>query len=111
MKYMLLSLTIAFMIFTLALTLTKIHKFNKEKNSPFECGYDPFSITRIPFSLRFFMISILFLMFDIEIVIILPIPLMMLTSFHTTLMILLVLFMIMIGLLYEWKLGMIQWFN
>nr|UYB78255.1 NADH dehydrogenase subunit 3 [Alectorobius cerradoensis] len=84
--------------------------FKKEKNTPFECGFDPFSITRQPFSLRFFSISIIFLIFDIEIIILLPFPLLNnLMNINLILTLSFIIMMIMIGLLYEWKNGMIQW--
>ncbi|TDJ90696.1 NADH-quinone oxidoreductase subunit A, partial [Klebsiella pneumoniae] len=42
--------------------------------SPYECGFDPNCLSRITFSYRFFLISILFIIFDVEISLILPIP-------------------------------------
>nr|YP_010324826.1 NADH dehydrogenase subunit 3 [Ixodes sinensis]UNO53604.1 NADH dehydrogenase subunit 3 [Ixodes sinensis]UNO53682.1 NADH dehydrogenase subunit 3 [Ixodes sinensis]UNO53708.1 NADH dehydrogenase subunit 3 [Ixodes sinensis] len=83
---------------------------NKEKLSPFECGFDPFSLSRIPFSLKFFLIAVIFLIFDIEIVIILPFPLL---SFNKNMLFLITFIMINIfvawGLIYEWKKGMLEW--
>nr|YP_272040.2 NADH dehydrogenase subunit 3 [Placopecten magellanicus] len=39
---------------------------DSQKTSPYECGFDPFSSARSPFSVRFFMVAILFLVFEVE---------------------------------------------
>jgi len=43
-----------------------------EKGSPFECGFEPSGITRLPFCMKFFLVRIIFLVFDVEVTIILP---------------------------------------
>nr|YP_007026939.1 NADH dehydrogenase subunit 3 [Nuttalliella namaqua]AFV32084.1 NADH dehydrogenase subunit 3 [Nuttalliella namaqua] len=99
-------------IFFIILTLfKKLIGSNKEKNSPFECGFDPFSMTRIPFSIHFFTICIMFLIFDIEIIVIIPLPelLHMMKTFYFFITAIMVIFLILIGLLYEWKKGLIEW--
>nr|YP_009905718.1 NADH dehydrogenase subunit 3 [Ochetellus glaber]QGW36347.1 NADH dehydrogenase subunit 3 [Ochetellus glaber] len=65
------------MMFTMMLMLinfmlSKKSFTNREKSSPFECGFDPMSNTRIPFSIQFFLISLIFLIFDIEITLMIP---------------------------------------
>nr|APA19204.1 NADH dehydrogenase subunit 3 [Solenaia oleivora] len=44
----------------------------RDLSSPFECGFDPFGSSRVGFSLRFFMVMILFIVFDFETVLLMP---------------------------------------
>nr|ULA45443.1 NADH dehydrogenase subunit 3 [Rhipicephalus sanguineus] len=82
----------------------------KEKNSPFECGFDPFSLSRVPFSLKFFLIGIIFLVFDVEIVVILPFPLLSMNkNFVFFISFFLINLLILLGLLYEFKYSMLDW--
>nr|YP_002154472.1 NADH dehydrogenase subunit 3 [Paratilapia polleni]BAG69544.1 NADH dehydrogenase subunit 3 [Paratilapia polleni] len=82
-----------------------------EKLSPYECGFDPLGSARLPFSLRFFLVAILFLLFDLEIALLLPLPWgdqlsSPLTAFTwaTT-----VLALLTLGLIYEWIQGGLEW--
>nr|WEF74981.1 NADH dehydrogenase subunit 3 [Amblyomma mixtum] len=82
----------------------------KEKLSPFECGFDPFSLSRVPFSLKFFFLGIVFLVFDVEIIVILPFPILMINkSFSLMFSFIVINLVILLGFLYEWKSGMIEW--
>nr|YP_010481485.1 NADH dehydrogenase subunit 3 [Drawida ghilarovi]UIX22937.1 NADH dehydrogenase subunit 3 [Drawida ghilarovi]UIX22950.1 NADH dehydrogenase subunit 3 [Drawida ghilarovi] len=84
---------------------------DREKSSPFECGFDPKSTARIPFSMRFFLLAIIFIVFDIEIVLLMPLPLiMMYSNYIYSLMASIIFLMVLImGLLYEWKEGSLDW--
>nr|YP_009990510.1 NADH dehydrogenase subunit 3 [Echiichthys vipera]QNM99747.1 NADH dehydrogenase subunit 3 [Echiichthys vipera] len=82
-----------------------------EKLSPYECGFDPLGSARLPFSLRFFLVAILFLLFDLEIALLLPLPWSnQLTSPLTTfLWASTVLLLLTLGLIYEWIQGGLEW--
>nr|YP_003002014.1 NADH dehydrogenase subunit 3 [Pavo muticus]ABY80765.1 NADH dehydrogenase subunit 3 [Pavo muticus] len=82
-----------------------------EKLSPYECGFDPLGSARLPFSIRFFLVAILFLLFDLEIALLLPLPWaiqlqspMTTLTWATTIITLLTL-----GLIYEWAQGGLEW--
>nr|AIZ58756.1 NADH dehydrogenase subunit 3 [Ornithodoros kalahariensis] len=109
MSYLISILLLSTLIFLIANLTKKKNFLKKEKNSPFECGFDPFSISRNPFSIRFFMISIIFIIFDIEIIIILPFPMFTNPQMETVILMALIILIIFLGLIYEWKNGMIKW--
>nr|YP_010274858.1 NADH dehydrogenase subunit 3 [Mooreana trichoneura]UJV31553.1 NADH dehydrogenase subunit 3 [Mooreana trichoneura] len=100
-------------IMLLSLILSKKSFKDREKCSPFECGFDPKSLPRNPFSLHFFLITVIFLIFDVEIALIFP----MIYTFKLTNLIIWtktsIFFMIMllIGLYHEWNQNMLNWTN
>nr|WCB98495.1 NADH dehydrogenase subunit 3 [Bactrocera minax] len=100
-------------VMMLASTLSKKATADREKCSPFECGFDPSSSSRLPFSLRFFLITIIFLIFDVEIALILPMILILPFSDILTWTITSIIFIIIliIGLYHEWNQGMLNWSN
>nr|YP_010633941.1 NADH dehydrogenase subunit 3 [Homalogonia obtusa]WBP69672.1 NADH dehydrogenase subunit 3 [Homalogonia obtusa] len=113
MMYMIFSLSILMSVLVMMMCsiISKTSKKDQEKLSPFECGFDPKSSARSPFSIQFFLIAVLFLIFDIEIAVMLPIMLTMKISLTKTWMITISLFMLMliIGLYHEWINGVLEW--
>nr|YP_010133067.1 NADH dehydrogenase subunit 3 [Ophichthys cuchia]QWE36559.1 NADH dehydrogenase subunit 3 [Ophichthys cuchia]UZC55295.1 NADH dehydrogenase subunit 3 [Ophichthys cuchia] len=82
-----------------------------EKLSPYECGFDPLGTARLPFSLRFFLIAILFLLFDLEIALLLPLPwgIQLMSPLKTLILASTILTLLTIGLIYEWIQGGLEW--
>nr|YP_010730138.1 NADH dehydrogenase subunit 3 [Protohermes motuoensis]WEG22771.1 NADH dehydrogenase subunit 3 [Protohermes motuoensis] len=104
---------ISFIIMMLATILSKKSFIDREKASPFECGFDPISSSRLPFSLRFFLIAVIFLIFDVEIALLFPLILIMNFSsifmwFYISVIFLMIL---LIGLYHEWNQGALNWAN
>nr|YP_010731048.1 NADH dehydrogenase subunit 3 [Maliattha signifera]WEG24721.1 NADH dehydrogenase subunit 3 [Maliattha signifera] len=97
----------------LSIILSKKTYMDREKCSPFECGFDPKSSARIPFSLHFFLITVIFLIFDVEIALIFPIiPLFKLVNFILwTKISLFFILILLIGLYHEWNQNMLNWTN
>nr|UYO78888.1 NADH dehydrogenase subunit 3 [Pygoluciola sp. 1 XHF-2022a] len=107
--------TITILLTTTVMVLTSILSkktiIDREKSSPFECGFDPKSSARMPFSLQFFLIAMIFLIFDVEITLLLPLVITMkITSILSFSMITSIFIVILlIGLYHEWNQGALKW--
>ena len=81
-----------------------------EKLSAYECGFEAFSDSRIQFDVRFYLVAILFIIFDLEIAFLFPWAVSLgnigLLGFFSMM---LFLFVLTIGFIYEWKIGALDW--
>nr|WAB21721.1 NADH dehydrogenase subunit 3 [Oreostruthus fuliginosus] len=105
-----LSMTLSIILTALNFWLAQMNP-DPEKLSPYECGFDPLGSARLPFSIRFFLVAILFLLFDLEIALLLPLPwAVQLQSPTTTLAWASTLILLLtLGLVYEWAQGGLEW--
>lgn len=85
-------------------------KPDKEKNSPYECGFEAFSDARAPFDVRYYLVAILFIIFDLETAFLFPWAVVIKhigwTGFWAMMVFLGIL---VIGFIYEWKRGALEW--
>jgi NADH-quinone oxidoreductase subunit A len=83
---------------------------DSEKNSPYECGFEAFEDTRSQFDVRYYLVAILFIIFDLEITFFIPWALVLdeLGVFGLLAMIVFVLELV-IGFIYLWKKGALEW--
>nr|YP_010159286.1 NADH dehydrogenase subunit 3 [Paragnetina indentata]QRG31736.1 NADH dehydrogenase subunit 3 [Paragnetina indentata] len=104
-------LLICIIVMILASLLSKKSFSDREKSSPFECGFDPKSSSRLPFSLRFFLIAVIFLIFDVEIALLLPLIMILPISNLTSWLLVGTFFLIilLVGLYHEWNQGALEW--
>nr|YP_009865077.1 NADH dehydrogenase subunit 3 [Prometheomys schaposchnikovi]QKE47135.1 NADH dehydrogenase subunit 3 [Prometheomys schaposchnikovi]QKE47148.1 NADH dehydrogenase subunit 3 [Prometheomys schaposchnikovi] len=82
-----------------------------EKANPYECGFDPMSSARLPFSMKFFLVAITFLLFDLEIALLLPLPwVMQLPNMNLpTFTAFALITTLALGLAYEWSQKGLEW--
>nr|AET13198.1 NADH dehydrogenase subunit 3 [Linuche unguiculata] len=79
---------------------------DKEKLASYECGFDPFSSSGQPFSIKFFLVAILFLIFDVEVALLFPWSVLPVVNYWVVLLFLIIL---TLGLVYEWLQGGLEW--
>ncbi len=81
-----------------------------EKLSPYECGFEPFGDARAPFDVRYYLVAILFILFDLEIAFLFPWAVVLdqigLAGFVAMMLFLGIL---VVGFVYEWKKGALEW--
>nr|AOY40000.1 NADH dehydrogenase subunit 3 [Hypothenemus sp. BMNH 1040235] len=109
---LMLTATLIIMLLMIVLNICSKKMINdREKASPFECGFDPKNFARMPFSIHFFLIAIIFIIFDIELTLLLPLVMIMKTSSPIILATCSLSFImtIMLGLIHEMNQGSLNW--
>ena len=81
-----------------------------EKNSPYECGFEAFEDSRMKFDVRYYLVAILFIIFDLEIAFLFPWAI-VLDQIGTFGLVSMAIFLsvLVIGFIYEWKKGALEW--
>lgn len=79
----------------------------KEKISGYECGFEPFETARSKFEVKFYLVSILFIIFDLEVIFLFP-WILILNPFNV--LIIFFLIVLIIGFVYEWCKGALDWY-
>ncbi len=86
------------------------HKPDVQKNSPYECGFEAFEDARMKFDVRYYLVAILFILFDLEIAFLFPWAVVIQEiGMAGFLAMLLFLFVLVVGFIYEWKKGALEW--
>ncbi len=107
--FLVVSLFLSILIFAISYFFSS-SLVEKEKISAYECGFNPFDDARNQFDVRFYLVSILFIIFDLEVSFLFPwaVTLSHLTLFAFWTMFLF-LFLLTLGFIYEWKKGALEW--
>lgn len=86
------------------------HRPDPEKDAPFECGFDAFEDARIKFDVRYYLVAILFIIFDLEIAFLFPWAVVLdeIGGFGLAAMAVF-LGILILGFIYEWKKGALEW--
>lgn len=107
--FLIISLFISISIFTISYFFSS-SSIEKEKVSAYECGFNPFDDARNQFDVRFYLVAILFIIFDLEVSFLFPWAV---TPSHLTLFafwtMFIFLFILTLGFIYEWKKGALEW--
>ncbi|MDP3483192.1 MAG: NADH-quinone oxidoreductase subunit A [Sulfuricella sp.] len=86
------------------------HRPDDKKNSPYECGFEAFEDARMKFDVRYYLVAILFILFDLEIAFLFPWAVVLqeigLFGFFAMMIFLAIL---VVGFVYEWKKGALEW--
>ncbi|MCK6370921.1 MAG: NADH-quinone oxidoreductase subunit A [Gammaproteobacteria bacterium] len=104
-----LAVAIGLVLLGLGLLLGRGEK-TPQKLSAYECGFDPFEDTRMKFDVRYYLVAILFIIFDLEIAFLFPWAV-ALDGLGLSGLIAMAIFLavLVVGFIYEWKKGALEW--
>jgi NADH-quinone oxidoreductase subunit A len=90
--------------------LTGTHNPDSEKLSPYECGFEAFEDARMKFDVRYYLVAILFILFDLEIAFLFPWAIVLQDiGWFGFIAMLVFLGILVVGFAYEWKKGALEW--
>ena len=102
---------VVFLLKIISMFISETVSINREELSSYECGFEHHNVSRIPFSLRYYFLTLLFLLFDLEILLLIFTPFALLSSFFYLVLFFSVFFILVLffGLIYEWNDGTLEW--
>lgn len=90
--------------------LLGVHRPDAEKLSPYECGFEAFEDARMKFDVRYYLVAILFILFDLEIAFLFPWAIVLREiGFFGFMAMMVFLGILVVGFIYEWKKGALEW--
>jgi NADH-quinone oxidoreductase subunit A len=90
--------------------LLGVHRPDSEKLSPYECGFEAFEDARMKFDVRYYLVAILFILFDLEIAFLFPWAVVLQEiGFFGFMAMMVFLAILVVGFAYEWKKGALEW--
>jgi NADH-quinone oxidoreductase subunit A len=90
--------------------LLGVHRPDSEKLSPYECGFEAFEDARMKFDVRYYLIAILFILFDLEIAFLFPWAVVLREiGFFGFMSMVVFLAILVVGFVYEWMKGALEW--
>jgi NADH-quinone oxidoreductase subunit A len=90
--------------------LLGVHRPDSEKLSPYECGFEAFEDARMKFDVRYYLVAILFILFDLEIAFLFPWAVVLQEiGFFGFMAMVVFLAILVVGFVYEWMKGALEW--
>ncbi len=107
--FVVIALGLSFVMLTLGHLMSPSNPY-KEKNSPYECGFEAFEDSRMKFDVRYYLVAIMFIIFDLEIAFLFPWAV-VLQDIGMVGFVAMGIFLgiLVVGFIYEWKKGALEW--